>query len=454
MQQQSQLGIEWSGATGDQVKRLDAIITEYVAYKLTAYPALKTLCEDAPNFAMAHMLKGYLLLSMGTQATVPGASKSAAHVQTLRDSLTTGEACHLAALLAWARGDLAGACHHWDMITIAQPHDLLAIKLQHFTLFWMGRPEHMRDVINRVMPQWQHGMPGYANLMGMHAFALEELGHFETAERLGRQAAEQDPDDLWAVHAVAHVYEMQGDLQAGIAWLDQPADSWHDRNPFREHLWWHTALFAFEAGSYDQVLSLYDSSVWPDGSSFYLDIQNAASLLARLEFAGVDVGTRWNALASVAQDRKGDHVLLFTEPHYTMAFGRTGQFDQAEQQLQSLCALHIERDDWMGQITRDIALPVCEAITAFYRQDYARVVDLLWPMRYQFQPIGGSHAQRDIFNIFLIEAAIGMQNFALARALLTERTARHHNSHSSQMRLAEVCAALAVAGDSDGHASS
>ena len=438
----NQFGFEWSGATPEQGQLLDLIIKDYFAYRLSVFPQLKTLCEDAPSFAMAHIFKGYLLLSMGTQSTFPAAENCADHVRNLSDHLTPNENLHLSALRAWINLDSELACYNWDMITIAEPRDLLAVKLQHFTLFWMGRPHHMMDVISRVLPNWRDNMPGYANLLGMQAFAHEEMGDYKKAESLGRMAVEMDPDDLWAVHAVAHVYEMKNDLDAGISWLDQPYGTWHDRNPFKDHLWWHTALFAFETGSYDRVLELYDTSIWPDDSSFYLDIQNSASMLARLEFAGVDVGDRWKSLAIKAQERNGDHVLLFTEPHYTMAFGSTAQFDHIENQIDSLETTMASRDDFAGRVTRDIAVPVCRAIEAFYQKNYPRVIELLWPIRYQYQPIGGSHAQRDIFNIFLIEAAIKTENFKMARALLLERKSRHHRSYSSQQRLDEVNLAL------------
>lgn len=443
----NQFGFEWSGASAKQVKALDAIITDYFAYKLAAFPALKTLCENCPEFAMAHLLKGYLLLSMGTQDTLPAAKKAASQAASMQENMTDNEREHLMALCAWIAADTKKACHHWDLISIAQPLDVLAIKLQHFTLFWMGRPEHMRDVVSRVMPHWQDDMPGYSHLLGMQAFALEELGQYKRAEQIGRQACELNRDDLWAIHAVAHVYEMQNDLKSGIKWMDQPANSWQDRNPFREHLWWHTALFAFERGAFKQVLDIYDRSIWPATSSFYLDIQNAASLLVRLEFANVDVGHRWKDLSKAAQDRNGDHVLLFTEPHYTMIFGRMGQFDEADKQLASLSALAAGRDDLKSGLITDLTVPICKAIIAYYKKDYASVIDSLMALRYQYQPIGGSHAQRDIFNIFLIEAAIGEGDFALARALLTERTALHQQSDSSWSRLKQVCAALDNVGD-------
>ena len=175
----------------------------------------------------------------------------------------------------------------------------------------------MRAATSRVVPHWDQSMYGYAQVLGMYAFALEECGDYSNAERLGRKAVDLEPHDLWAIHAVAHVYEMQSNLTAGIKWLNQPLGEWKDRNPFKDHLWWHTALFALEKGEFQKVLNLYDEAVWPDDKSFYLDIQNGASLLARLESFGVDVGDRWNSLGVVSEEKIGDHVLWFTEPHYT-----------------------------------------------------------------------------------------------------------------------------------------
>ena len=435
--------VHWSGATPEDHKVLKNIIADYFAYRLSTFPKLKKLCEDSPDFAMAHILKGYLLTSMGTQGTIPAATKAADRAADCPEGLTENEKGHLKALRAWIEGNSTDACNHWDEIIIDDPQDLLAIKLQHFSLFWLGRPDHMRDVIARVKPKWDKTMEGYPTLMGMESFALEEMGQYQEAEKIGRLAVEMDPNDLWAIHAVAHVYEMQSNLDAGMEWLNQPVDKWQDRNPFREHLWWHTALFAYEKGHYDKVLDLYDSSIWPDTSNFYLDIQNAASILIRLEFAGVDVGKRWLSLSEAAQERVGDHVLLFTEPHYTMAFGSVGDAAQIEKQISSLNTFASENlKKREGKVASELAVPICMAVDAFFRQDYKTARDLLWPLRYDYQPIGGSHAQRDVFNLLLIESAVCMEDYKMARALLVERSARHKNSFSTQTKLDHVNAAL------------
>ena len=44
------------------------------------------------------------------------------------------------------------------------------------------------------------------------------------------------------------------------------------------------------------------------------------------------------------------------------------------------------------------------------------------PIRYDFQRIGYSHVQRDVFVLTLLQAAIKSNRHELARALLSERT--------------------------------
>ena len=82
-------------------------------------------------------------------------------------------------------------------------------------------------------------------------------------------------------------------------------------------------------------------------------------------------------------------------------------------------------------ISDAIGLPLCEAMLAYRQGDYARVVDLLMPLRYDIIKIGGSHAQRDVFVQLLIEAALKAERFKLARALLAERTTLRPQSPAS-----------------------
>ena len=443
-------GLELSGAEPQQAALFGGIVIDSLDYRASAFPDLEKLCEDEPEFAMAHLLKGYLLVGMGKKEMLPAAISCADNAAALADSMNVREKLHLKALRGWIAKNPDEALHFWEEILEAYPRDILALKFQHFMLFWFGRVGEMKLACERSLRGWDERIPGHSHVLGMYSFALEEAGDYRDAERNGRIAVERHSDDLWAIHAVAHVYEMQGDLQAGLNWLNQPLSEWSDRGLFKDHLWWHTALFAFERGEYARVLELYDAAVWPEESDFYLDTQNAASLLARLEFAGVDVGDRWEPLALVSEGRVGDHVHLFTEPHYSMAFGRTERKEFSDRHLESLRAFAKGEGKFQSRPVESVTIPVCKAITDFYLGDYASTIDAMLPLREAFQRIGGSHAQRDVFEIFLLESAIRKNDLPLAKSLLEERTYNRKNSVSTWRKYSEVCERL---GDQSGAAS-
>ena len=81
--------------------------------------------------------------------------------------------------------------------------------------------------------------PGYGYVLGMYAFGLEETANYAGAEATGRRALELNPRDPWAVHAVAHVMEMQGRLRDGIDWLTTRQADWSVDNGLAFHNWWH-----------------------------------------------------------------------------------------------------------------------------------------------------------------------------------------------------------------------
>ena len=95
-----------------------------------------------------------------------------------------------------------------------------------------------------------------------------------------------------------------------------------------------------------------------------------------------------------------------------------------------------------AHVAENIAAPVCAAIRDYYRGDFASAVNRLMPLRYEYQPIGGSHAQRDVFNIYLVDAAIKAQQLPLAKSLLQERVSLHQNSYGTWQKLAGVCDSL------------
>jgi hypothetical protein len=220
---------------------------------------------------------------------------------------------------------------------------------------------------------------------------------------------------------VAHVCEMQGRQQDGIDWLAGLESHWDGINNFVHHLWWHRAMFHLQRREHDQALALYDrrfrdlaSPLVTRMPDLYIDIQNAASMLFRLERRGVDVGNRWAEIADKAEARTGDCLSAFTLPHWMMALAATGREHAAQSMLNCI------REN-SNRTVREVALPVCEAVLAHRRGDHARVGELTAPVLEKMRDLGGSHAQQDVLLQLCLDSAVKSRNGALEKALRSRR---------------------------------
>jgi tetratricopeptide (TPR) repeat protein len=420
-------GLALTVANADAAARYDETVEAYLAFSRETGNCLKQALAADPDMVMGHCTRGYFMKLFCNPPFEVRAKQAAAAAEAAmaKTGATPRERLHVAALKSWCDGDFEAAVARCEDILLDHPRDLLAHKLAHFIYFYLGDADRMRDSLARARYAWDESVPGYGYLLGMYAFALEESGAYGEAESTGRRAVEINPADIWAVHAVAHVMEMQGRHGEGIAWTTDGERHWQGCNNFAYHVWWHRALFLLEQRRFDAALALYDARIRADRSDEYLDIVNAAALLWRLEDDGVDVGGRWGELADKAERRKDDHLLAFIDAHFMMALAAGGRRDAAQAMLASMEA---PRTGTEAPILAEVGRPLCAAVIAFRAGDYGRAADLLLPIRYTLRRIGGSHAQRDVFARMLIEAALRAGRLPLARALLAERTARKPSS--------------------------
>ncbi|MDP6705980.1 MAG: tetratricopeptide repeat protein [Alphaproteobacteria bacterium] len=420
----------------------NATMHDFLEYRLSAADHLGEMLTADPGFAMGQCLKGALVSLFFTTEVADEVRAALEAAEAGVATVSPREQMHIKALRAWYEGDYETALDDWDEILVRHPTDILALRLQHQLLFWMGRGRAMCEAIARVHDAWDEGTPGYGNMLGMYCFALEEAGDYAAAEPKGRRAVELNPDDMWALHAVAHVLEMQGRQREGVEWLARPADAWDDRNPFKGHVWWHLAMYHLELRQFDRVLELYDTGIYGEPTSVYSDLFNASAMLWRLEFQGVDVGDRWQALADQAASRVNDHVLVFTDVHVMMSLAGGKRFDEAGGLLASLEQFAATPGNFEAGLVEGVTLPLCRAILAYAQDDHATAIGGLRRLRPEIVRIGGSWAQRDVFTQFLIEAALKSGDAELARALLAERAELKPGSASSLMKYGQVLTQL------------
>ncbi|MDX1433717.1 MAG: tetratricopeptide repeat protein [Gammaproteobacteria bacterium] len=442
-------GIAYTAATQEAVDRFDATMEEYLHFGTDAGPRLKETLSADPEFAMAHVLRGYFMQLFCVAALTEKAAQSLAKAREAAAArgVDAREQHHIDALAAWIGGDMRSALDHWESILLEHPLDMLAVKLAQFTLFYLGDSRRLRDCIARILYAWSADVPGRANVLGMYAFGLEESGDYESAERYGREAVASDPDDAWAVHAVAHVLEMQDRRRDGIDWLRGLESHWRRANNFRFHIWWHLALFHLELEQHEEVLRLYDEEFRAESTEEYLDVCNATSMLWRLEERGVDVGDRWKELSEVSATRTDGHGLIFPDMHFMMALEAAGDRAGGDRMLRSLEEMAGRPGVTQAQVVDAVGLELARAIAAWYRDDYEGVIARLLPIRYALSDIGGSHAQRDLFQQMLIAAALRAPHAKLARALLAERTRLKPRNAWTWQRYSQ---ALEAAGDGVG----
>ncbi|BAB51550.1 tetratricopeptide repeat protein [Mesorhizobium japonicum] len=411
-------GLTFSGATETGFTPYSQAVRELLCFIGDPVASVDRAILADPGFVMAHVFKGYLF-GLATERDATAVAR-ACHEAALPLAATTREEAHVLALGHLANGRWHDAARILEDVAIETPLDALALQVGHQIDFFTGNARMLRDRIARALPSWQSGMPGYHAILGMQAFGLEEMGDYTRAEKLGRTAVEIEPRDGWAQHAVAHVMEMQSRQRDGIVWMRANPEAWTKESFLQVHNWWHLALFHYDLGEIDQVLALYDGPIYGAPSAMALNMVDASALLWRLHLGGIDVGDRWAALAA-NWPKAGAGDYAFNDAHAMMAFVGAGLDGPA------LALLEAQREAMHGSgdnaaFTRDVGHPLTLAIKAFGEANYTEAVQLIRPIRAIANRFGGSHAQRDVIDLTLIEAALRAGDRALAGALTAERS--------------------------------
>jgi tetratricopeptide (TPR) repeat protein len=419
MQLKDHRGLEVSTRNTRSLDRFEKALELTTSYFVDPLAEINAAIADDPGCAIAHCLRAGLAVMSSERGALPLIEESVAVIEAT--GANDRERRHAAAARSWAQGDFARGKQLYDAIVVDYPRDQLAVQIAHVGDFFLGQSTMLRDRMAQVLPHWDATVPGYGYLLGMHAFGLEETALYERAEDTGRRALELNPRDPWAVHAVAHVMEMQGRLRDGIDWLTSRQADWSIDNGLAYHNWWHLALHHLDLAEYDRVLELYDTRIRPVQTPVALEMLDASAMLWRLTLRGVDVGARWQPLADAWAPIANEGFYAFNDVHATMALVGSQQWTRVEDVLASMeCAARESGTNAM--MTREVGLPLARGIAAFGRGRYAEAVEHITPARPHANRFGGSHAQRDIVQLTLLESAMRAGNAPLARALASERT--------------------------------
>lgn len=426
-----------SSASASALAGYETALRQFQSYVGDPIATLDATLAQAPDFVMGHLFKALALFTATEKDFLPAAETSYEAALPYLARATDRERALAVAARRLLDSDWDAACRQLDLILMDYPRDALALQVAHLMDFYRGDAQNLRNRVSRVLPHWDAAVPGYSYVLGMHAFGLEEMNQYAEAEDAGRRALALEPKDAWAVHAVAHVMEMQGRIDEGVAWLESRQAAWAPDNAFAFHNWWHLALFHMDAARYERVLVLYDEAIHPQPAQYVLPLIDATALLWRLHLEGIDVGARFESIADEWQARQErDHgFYAFNDFHAVLAFAATERHAAMKQQLMDLTAA-AEKAGSNGAMTREVGLPLAHGIAEFARGQYAAAIGWIEPVRDIAHRFGGSHAQRDLLTLTLIEAALRGNQPARAGHYLAERLV-HKPASAWARRLAD-----------------
>lgn len=421
----------------------DQTIDRLARFHVDVLPLVGRLTEEHPDFPMGHAVAAYLCLNSTDPAELPAARQAAEAIRPIAGN--DRERAHLAAIDTWIAGDWHGAARLLDDLLIRWPTDLLALVIGHQLDFFRGDAQNLRDRVGRSLAAFDPAHPHHGLAAGMHAFGLEECGHYEQAEAAGCYAVEANPDDVWGVHAVAHTYEMRGRVDDGIRFLTGRQADWGDANFLAVHNWWHLALYLLEAGRPADALAIYDTRVHnTDSQGVLLEMIDASAMLWRLFIDGVDTGDRFATLADAWAGPAGaEPWYAFNDVHAVMALagaGRTAEARAVIDRLARLTAGPATPAASNQAMTAAVGLPASRAVLAFAEGRHHDVLADLVPIRTSLARFGGSHAQRDALIRTAVDSAIAAGETDLARALVRQLLSLRESSVHYRLREARLAA--------------
>ena len=381
-----------------------------------------------PDCAMAHLARADAHLLLAERASLPAVRESLAAAAALLPRAGPREHQHHAAASLAAAGRWSDARLAWEALLVDHPRDLLALFCAHMTDFYCGDASNLCLRVARVMPHWDAAVPGWSYVLGMHAFGLEECRRYEEAEAAGRAALALQPRDPWAVHAVAHVMEMEGRHEEGVDWLRSREDDWAPDNGLAYHNWWHLALFHLEDLNTDAALAIYDTHLPVQPGQLVLQRVDQTALLWRLKLMDCDVGARWEAVADgwEAGLEQEAGFYAFNDAHAALAFIATGREAPLARLREAMAAQAGRAGRSAGDLPgmqREVGVPLVDALVDQRDGRHRKAAWELFLLRDRAPRFGGSHAQRDLISQTLLACAVGSGDAGLATHMAQERLA-------------------------------
>ncbi|KAJ6641699.1 Tetratricopeptide repeat protein 38 [Pseudolycoriella hygida] len=417
-------GITLSTPSSQAAKLFDAAISQFVGwYSDTQLGGMESTMERMLN-ADPEFIGGRTLVYC--VETISG--RNANNSPELRDQIeriatdaqlkvnaTKWEKLQVNALQHLSNEDPDTAIRQWEEILVEFPSDILSLHLAGITCLISGRLERIGDISGRILPSFKDEC-SLSSVHAWHSFGLSETNLFTQAERHAYTAMSMEPRCGWSAHSLAHVFEMTSRCEEGVAFMNQSELSWNFSDRIAGHNYWHWSLYHLTKGEFDAAKNLLEEQLFKHST------RDSLSLLYLMSMEDISIDEvldkHYERIGEIVDLYKtDDHHRPFIDAHVMMGLCVTKKYDEAEEYMNE----SIRSDHLQGKIVNENLL---RSILAYSRESYSECVQLLWPIKHNIKQIGGSNAQRDLFNLMLINASLRshkLNDKLLARQLIEER---------------------------------
>ncbi len=417
---------------------VDDFLAGFLAYEARAGGVIRA-AADRPRHGLLNLYAAALYLLMESPE---GAPRAAPFLELAKNADLNARERRTAAFVdAWIRGDTPAAEALGEQALGEWPRDLAMLKLCQYLAF--NRGDFGRQL--RLALGSLDAAADVPEMHGIAAFGYEECHLMREGEREARLALQLKPTDAWAQHALAHVMVTEGRVAEGVRFLEGATGGWGSLNSFMAgHNWWHLCLFYLSQGRGEAVLAAYDAHVWGGADkSFSQDQVGAVSLLARAEMAGIDVGERWAEVAERIARRGVDVEQPFLALQYLYALVRAERVE-APALLAAIRQRAASAPGFAHAAWADAALPAAEGLAAHLAGVHPKAVAELGAALPRLAEIGGSHAQRDLFEQIWLAALIADGRWSAAQDVLERRRTYDPDGVPLNRQLASVYDALGL----------
>lgn len=395
-------GVAWTTSALEAGEAFHRAVDGFARHRASVPALLEQALAHDPEIVGAHVLRGLGLLLLGRRELVPGAREAhrLAAASVARRGATDREVGLVEALAAWCEGEPEEAAERLAGVLRGEPLDLFTLKAHHAVTFYLGRSKAMRAALELALPAWRRTEArGLDVVLGCLAFARTETDDAVTGEALAAEAAElahaRGDVDPWGKHARVHALDALSRSGDALEQATQMEADLAGASNFAGHVRWHEAMLRIERGELDRALALHDDLIALDPSRDYRDLLNCATLLYRVEKAGVDVGTRWRRLVEISLARMGDHGSALADVHHVLVLVAAGS-GEVDALLAAMERVSNEQNDHAARLVREVGLDAARAVRVAER-DPGEAVALLQRLAPLLPRLGGSRAQRRIF---------------------------------------------------------